>query len=149
MSFTTLVYPFASPLYDLSIYLRDLVLRKPLGLTFLPEDLSTEYDSIHLGLIDVESYHLLACLVLKPLDQQVIKMRQVAVHPDFHGKGLGTSLVLHSERTAVALRYTTMELSARETAIDFYSKLAYDTVSDTYMEIGIPHRKMSRALTPR
>ena len=72
---------FATPHFDQLLSLRDLVLRKPLDMVFEVEDIAKEYNSIHLGSFDNED-QLLATLILKPISNEIVKMRQVAVNPD-------------------------------------------------------------------
>ncbi len=135
---------FCTADYEEMIYLRDLVLRKPLGLAFSADDLAKEYHLTHLGLWIND--HLIACLVLQDLGSDVIKMRQVAVHPDTQGQGLGARLVSFSEAFARKRQYKTMTLNARDTAIKFYTKLGYAIVGEGFTEVGIPHHKMSKTL---
>jgi predicted GNAT family N-acyltransferase len=39
-----------------------------------------------------------------------------------------------------------MVLNARDTAIPFYLHLGYELVGEPFVEVGIPHRKMRKAL---
>ncbi len=135
---------FGSSEYEESIILRDLVLRKPLGMQFLPEDLAAEYDSFHLVIKEHEE--IIACLVLKPIDQKILKMRQVAVHPTRQGKNIGRQLVEFSEAITKSKGYDTIELHARKTAVPFYLRLGYEIIGDEFLEVNIPHFKMIKNL---
>lgn len=139
------VIEFGTPQYGELVSLRDLVLRKPLGLEFIPEDLAEEYNSIHLGCYS-DHYQLLACLVLKPINHEEIKMRQVAVFPEFQKQGAGTFLVHSSEVIAKYQGYSKMVLSARLPAVRFYDRLDYSIDGDIYQEVGIAHQKMWKLL---
>ena len=139
-------FPFASPSFARSLDLRDRVLRQPLGLHFDLKDIALEWDSLHLGLFDVAD-QLLACLVLKPLSPQEVKMRQVAVEPHLQGKGLGRTLVVAAEREAKCRGFQKMTLHARREAVPFYLKLGYTVTSEEFEEVGIPHRIMAIDLT--
>ena len=44
------MYEFASPEYDEAVALRTEVLRKPLNMEFLPDQLAKEYADFHFGL---------------------------------------------------------------------------------------------------
>ena len=70
--------------YRASLVLREEILRKPLGLPFRPEDTARDEYSFHLGCYREET--LVGVLVLEPLDETRIKMRQVAVAADTQGK---------------------------------------------------------------
>jgi len=136
---------FGSPSFDELIYLRDLLLRKPIGLEFSPEDLSVEYTSTHFAAY-TNIDELLGTLVMKPLDKGQIKMRQVAVFPEYQKKGVGQLMVASSEEFSKVNGFKEIVLSARVPAVPFYEKLGYKVVSDLYTEVGIDHFKMSKVL---
>jgi len=136
---------FGTPGFDELIYLRDLLLRKPIGLEFTPKDLSSEYTSTHIAAYS-EHDELLGTLVMKPLDNGQIKMRQVAVFPMHQKKGVGQLMVAVSEEFSREHGYKEIVLSARVPAIPFYEKLGYDVVSEKYEEVGIDHFKMRKLL---
>lgn len=135
---------FLSPLYDLSIKLRDKILREPLGLSFNIDELSKEDSDYHLGIL--HDGNLIACLVLTPKSKSVIKMRQVAVLESFQGQGIGRILVAYSESFSKAKGYEKIVLNARENAIPFYKKLAYSIEGDFFEEVTIVHQKMNKNL---
>lgn len=130
--------------YALTIALRDRVLRHPLGLYFTPEQLEEEKNEFHLSAW--QGNELLGCLVLKPVDMYIVKMRQVAVTPQAQGKGIGKMLVDWSETFAREHLFTTMQLHARDTAVPFYLQLGYETYGDPFTEVSIPHRSMQKQL---
>jgi N-acetylglutamate synthase-like GNAT family acetyltransferase len=137
--------PYGTPLYDQTVWLRDLVLRKPLGLAFTVEQLAAEYKDHHLVALD-DSGHLVACLVMKQLDSQRIKMRQVAVLPNCQRCGYGTDLVRYSEAWSIEHGYKVLELNAREVAVPFYDRLNYTRIDPAFTEVGILHYKMEKNL---
>lgn len=141
----TQIVEFATPQFDEVLHLRDLVLRKPLDMEFYISDIEQEYDLLHFACYDACS-RLLATLLLMPIDDNVIKMRQVATHPDFQGKGIGTFLVIESEHLCKSLGYTQLELNARETAVPFYLKQDYHKIGEKFEEVGIPHYKLVKTL---
>ncbi|MFT4665002.1 MAG: putative GNAT family N-acyltransferase [Polaribacter sp.] len=138
-------FPFATPAYDESIQLRHEVLRKPLGISFEASDLAEEYNQIHLGCYS-DSGKLLACLVLLIVDDKMLKMRQVAVDPLYHKKGIGSELVAASEVYAATHNYKTMALHARVEAVPFYLRLGYKKVGKVFTEVGIKHYKMKKQM---
>ena len=133
-----------SPDYWQCVDLRSAVLRKPLGLAFSPEDLAAEHDSIHLALF--AGQEVIGCLVLKPVKPTTFKMRQVAVDPQYRGQSLGRALVLASETLARSIGVDKLVLHAREVAVPFYLKLDYQIEGDRFVEVGVDHFKMSKAL---
>ncbi len=136
---------FGTPAYDESIQLRTDILRIPLGLEFFVEDLEKEYNQFHLGCYNKNS-ELVGCLVLNPLSEGVLKMRQVAVSQNIQKKGIGSLLVHASEDFAKKRGFTEMVLNARETAVPFYEKLNYTKIGERFEEVNIPHFKMKKDL---
>jgi predicted GNAT family N-acyltransferase len=136
---------FGTPGYDELVHLRDLILRKPIGLEFTPEDLSLEYSSTHFAAYTNED-KLLGTLVMQPLDTHQIKMRQVAVFPEYQKKGVGQLMVAASEIFSKTQGFKEIVLSARVPAVPFYEKLNYKVISELYQEVGIDHYKMSKVL---
>lgn len=142
----TRLIEFATPDFDIALKLRDLVLRKPLNMEFYPEDISEEYDSYHLACFDDRDY-LVGILVLKPINESVLKMRQVAISPKYQGQGIGTYLVKSAESVAVCEGYSQFELHARESAVKFYKRMDYAMVGNKFEEVGLPHFKMKKKLS--
>lgn len=136
---------FATPEYDAAVRLRYDVLRRPLGLEFSPEQLAEEYNQLHLAAFDSRG-ELIGYLNLTPAGDGQVKMRQVAVAEAWQGRGVGQSLVKASETLARQLGFKKMTLHARETAVPFYTKLAYETVGDRFEEVTIPHFCMEKNL---
>ncbi|HJW08141.1 MAG TPA: GNAT family N-acetyltransferase [Holophagaceae bacterium] len=132
--------------YAAEVALRDEVLRKPLGLSFTPEQLAAESDSRHLLAWDGDA--LVGCLLLTPRGNGIIQMRQVAVSPTRQGGGVGRALVVEAERRAAELGCTRMMLHARDTAVAFYLRLGYHAGGEPFVEVGIPHREMEKELHP-
>jgi predicted GNAT family N-acyltransferase len=137
---------FGTPEFDEALRLRDLVLRKPLNMVFHPEDIAKEYDSYHIACYHNTTQTLLAFLILKPIDKNTLKMRQVAVHPDVQSKGVGSYLVHESEKLGIQWGYTKIELNARDTAVNFYKKAGYAVKGDVFQEVGIDHYYMWKQL---
>ena len=130
--------------YEETITLRLQVLREPLGLSYDPTELAGEKDSFHLALR--EGAELVACLVLKPLDERCIKMRQLAVRESSQGKGFGRELVNYAHSFARERGYAEIVLHARETARGFYEKLGYQVEGNPFTEVGLPHLAMRKKL---
>jgi len=124
--------------------LREDVLRKPLGLSLKDEDLSADFEDIIL--IALGDNNVVGCVMLHPLHDGIIKLRQMAVAELLQQKGVGRLLVQAAETTAKKQGYIKIELHAREIAIGFYEKLGYDITSELFMEVNIPHKKMEKGL---
>lgn len=136
---------FMSPEYDLCIRLRNKLLREPLRLEFTETQLEEESTEFHFGVFDTQ-YHLLGCLSFKHINADTLKMRQVAVDDVLQNKGIGTYLVMESEKWARDHHYTNIELHARDTAVFFYTKLNYQLIGEPFTEVNIPHRLMIKKL---
>lgn len=130
-----------------SIELRRRVLRKPLGLDFTSADLISEHDQFHFALFyNHELTGILLLKTMKDINSSIIKMRQVAVDPEFQSNGLGSILVKYSEEWAIENGYRTIELNARKTAVPFYINLNYQEIGSEFLEVNIPHIKMIKNL---
>jgi predicted GNAT family N-acyltransferase len=144
MDLTVLTVAHGSAEYWQEVELRRRILRWPLGLDFNDEELNAEDSDYHV--VAVNQNRLVGCLILTPKSEGEIKMRQVAVDGDAQGAGVGRAMVEYSERLARSTGYRLMSLHARDTAVPFYLKLGYETVSEEFVEVGIPHRKMQKLL---
>ncbi|MBN2663879.1 MAG: GNAT family N-acetyltransferase [Bacteroidales bacterium] len=136
---------FGSIEYNKSIDLRDEILRKPLGLAFTSEFLQQDKDQFHIAAFEGDK--IVGILILKPLDKNTLKMRQVAVNVNLQGKGIGRKMVEFSEKFAVEKGFSYFELNARKEAIPFYEKLNYLIVGDEFFEVGISHKKMVKKIS--
>jgi predicted GNAT family N-acyltransferase len=90
---------------------------------------------------------LLGTARLLPAPQDVSRqVRQVAVSPAAHGRGVGRALMHELERLALAEGAEETWLHARETAFGFYRRLDYVFSSELFVSelTGIPHRTMRK-----
>ncbi|OJV50448.1 MAG: hypothetical protein BGO31_13865 [Bacteroidetes bacterium 43-16] len=132
------------PEYLEVLALRQEVLRKPLGLNLYEEDLSAELDAQIF--IYKTNDKVVACLLAMPADVDSMRLKQMAVSETCRGKGIGNQLMKAAETFAQEKGFKTIYFHARESAIPFYEKLGYQTLSDTFEEVGIPHKKMGKTL---
>jgi predicted GNAT family N-acyltransferase len=137
---------FGTPEFDEALELRYIVLRKPLGLQYSPEQLEGEWSNLHIAAFNSMG-SIVGYLNLTPYSDKEIKMRQVAVLPELQGKGIGAALVAYSEEVAKAREYHLLSLHARKTAVDFYLKLGYEIVGNEFEEVTLPHFKMQKAIS--
>lgn len=138
------VIVYGSAAYAAELALRKAVLRDPLGLEFTREELLSDAGSIHLGCFQDE--RLLGCLVLTPADGGDIRMRQVAVVPEWRRRGIGTALVTAAEALAWEKGFRRIVLHARQSAGPFYERLGYRAVGEPFVEIGLLHHAMVKAI---
>ena len=131
--------------YLSELLLRDAVLRRPLGLSLFDENLEAEEDDVHIGAFIHNK--IVGVLILTRLNKNEVKMRQVAVDEEYRNKKIGREMVLYSEEYSKNAGYTTILLNARKSAVGFYEKLEYETISDEFLEIGIPHYKMCKYIS--
>lgn len=135
---------FGTADYYKAVDLRDRILRKPLGLVFTKEFLAQDTTDHIIGLFDDDK--IIAVLHLKPLDDETMKMRQVAVDSRFQRQRLGKKLVEYSEQFAKNMKYKTFILHARDSAVKFYKSMNYKIEGKQFEEVGIPHYKMRKDL---
>lgn len=135
---------YGSAEYETACVLRNELLREPLGLSLFDEDLTRESDYVHLA--GFEEGELIGYLQLRPLDDSVVKMQQVAVSETCQGQGHGRQLVAASEQMATERGYSEIVLHARETVIGFYEKLGYERRGERFEEVGISHFKAGKQL---
>jgi predicted GNAT family N-acyltransferase len=130
--------------YQQMVKLRDDILRKPLGLSFTPEELEKEKDHLLIGAY--EDDNLLACCMLVEENPGTVRLRQMAVLNNLQGKGIGKALMIFAENLARDRGYKKISMHARKNAIGFYEKMGYVRVGDEFEEITIPHYLMEKKL---
>lgn len=134
----------SSPEHALALKLRELVLRKPLGLTWTDAEQAAEPLAHHFAAFD--GLRLVGTLLLVPLDGEVLKMRQVAVYPEARNLGVGRVLVGFAEEWARERGWRKIVAHARDTAVSFYRRLGYAVEDEIFLEVTIPHRRVEKLL---
>ncbi|MCX5364305.1 GNAT family N-acetyltransferase [Streptomyces sp. NBC_00124] len=71
---------------------------------------------------------------------------RLAVTQEARGLGVGVALVRAIEDAARALGLAAVDLHAQTHALGFYERLGYEAYGPEYLEAGIAHRGMRRAL---
>ena len=74
------------------------------------------------------------------------KLERICVLQEYRGKHFGQELIKEMEMTISKNGYKKAKLHAQTHAESFYSHLGYETVSDTFMDAGIPHVAMIKTL---
>lgn len=126
------------------VKLRDDILRKPLGLTFTPDELEAEKDNMLIAAF--EDDRILGCCMLVEEEPGVVRMRQMAVLNDLQGKGIGRALMQFAENIARDHGYRTIMMHARKHAVGFYEKMGYKKRGEEFTEVTIPHFAMEKQL---
>ena len=130
--------------YQQMIKLRDIVLRKPLGLSFTSEDLEKEKENMLIGAFEED--RMLGCCMLVEEQPDVVRLRQMAVLNDLQGKGIGRALMNFAENIARDRGYKIIRMHARNNSVGFYEKVGYKIKGDQFIEITIPHYVMEKEL---
>ena len=139
---------FGSDAYREECALRQRVLRAPLGLNLHDENLEAERDQLHFGLFD-ENGKMVATVTVVTLSTTQAKLRQMAVAPEQQRKGCGRLLMQRVEAVLLQRGLTHLSLHARKAVVGFYAGLGYTTFGEDFIEVGIPHVKMSKVLAER
>jgi len=71
---------------------------------------------------------------------------RIAVLKPYRQKGYGTQIIKHLEQLAAENGLSQVALGAQIQAINFYAKLGYLVYSEIFMDAGIEHRMMKKAL---
>ena len=137
---------FGSSRYEQLVELRYKVLLEPLGLKFLDSHRDKEVNYLHIGCIESLDDKLIGGLMLIPLDDQRIRMMQVAVDGKYQGEGIGRELVHYAEKRARSAGYKQIIMHAMINVIGFYEKLGYHQEGDIFEERGITFAKMVKDL---
>ena len=138
------VITHGSNAYHEMVSLRDVVLRKPLGLSFTEEYLQKEINDQLIGAYTADK--LSACCILTPLNENTVQLRQMAVDNTQQGKGIGRQLINFAEQESKKNGFTQLMMHARKEAKGFYEKLGYAVQGPEFEEVGIAHYEMSKQL---
>jgi GNAT superfamily N-acetyltransferase len=130
--------------YTQMVNLRNMLLRKPLGLSFDEEELEKEKNDILLGCFDDKK--LEGCCLLTETEPKTVRLRQMAVVSGLQGKGIGKVLLQFAENIARDRGYKKIMMHARETAVGFYEKSGFKKTSTEFEEVTIPHYVMEKDL---
>ena len=76
----------------------------------------------------------------------VARLGRMAVEPDARGRGIGALLLEEAERGAAGAGVGRVRLHAQARAVPLYARRGYEQVGDPFVEEGIDHVTMERAL---
>ena len=80
---------FGSSRYNELVELRYKILLQPLGLKFLDSFRPEEANYLHIGCVEMLDNKLVGGLILAPVDDDTIRLMQVAVDTIYQGEGIG------------------------------------------------------------
>ena len=138
------IIDYGTPEYQQMIKMREDILRKPLGLNFNEKELESEKNNLLIAAFDDDK--MLGCCMLVPENENIVRLRQMAVLNDLQGKGIGRALMLFAENLARDRGYNKISMHARKNATGFYEKVGYKVVGDEFVEVTIPHYNMEKEL---
>jgi len=123
--------------------LRYRVLRAPLHQPRGSEKNEGDVTGIHLALYD--SGKVQAIARLDQPEEYISQVRFVAVEENLQGKGYGRLIMEAVEQKSKELGNRKMVLHARDYALDFYLKIGYTNLGESYKLYGIlQHFKMEK-----
>ncbi|MDM8100261.1 GNAT family N-acetyltransferase [Oceanobacillus oncorhynchi] len=99
--------------------------------------------------LDADCNHILVYYDNKPVGtgrvravEEVGKLERICILKPYRKYGLGKVIVQSLEEIVLQKRLTRAKLHGQTHAEGFYHKLGYETVSDEFLEDGIPHYLM-------
>lgn len=127
------------------IDLRYEVLRKPWNQT--RQSVTDDFEEIAINAYIEKDGEIIACGRLQNNGNGIGQIRYMAVNNGFQGKGLGKLIVAKLEDEAKRMQLKTIELQARENALDFYKNQGYIVKETSFKLWGIiQHYLMSKHL---
>lgn len=133
---------FGSTRYDELVELRYKILLEPLGLKFLDSHRQKEMNYLHIGCVECLDDKLVGGLMLAPVDNDTVRLLQVAVDTKYQREGIGRAMVEYAKQRAREAGYKKMFIHARLTAIHFYEKIGFHQEGDIFEEQGFTFAKM-------
>lgn len=120
---------------DRIIDLRYKILREPWN-----QPLATARDSLEDRSINAyieDNGKVIACGRLQENEGKVGQIRYMAVDEEYQGRGLGKLIVTELENQAKKNSFHTIELQARENAVEFYKSQGYRVKEKSFLLWGI------------
>ena len=137
---------FGSSRYKELLDLRYKILLQPLGLKFLDSYREEEASFLHIGCVENSTDELIGGLILVPVNNEEIRVMQVAIDTIHQGEGIGKKLVEHAENIAKEIGYEKLVMHAMLSVVGFYEKLGFKQDSDLFEEKGISFVRMVKDL---
>ena len=137
---------FGSSRYDELGELRYKGLLEPLGLKFLDMYREKEMNYLHIGCVESLDDNLVGGLMLVPVNDEEIRLMQVAVDSKYQREGVGREMVKYAEKRAREAGYSRIVMHAMLSVVHFYEKLGYRQEGDIFEENGITFARMVKDL---
>lgn len=132
----TIRTPKSDAEWDAYYDLRYRILREPLGQPRGSERNEGDEIGIHFALFEDDKIKAIARLDYSDLQEGIAQVRFVAVEENLQGKGFGKKIMIATEEAAIARGDKKMILHARDYAVDFYLKLGYTLIGESYLLFG-------------
>lgn len=137
---------FGSSRYEQLVELRYKILLEPLGLKFLDSHRQQEANYLHIGCIENLDDRLIGGLILAPVDNDTIRLMQVAVDSKYQREGVGRDLIQYAQERAKEAGYNRIIMHAMLSVVHFYEKNGFHQEGDIFEERGITFAKMVKDL---
>lgn len=137
---------FGSSRYAELVELRYKILLEPLGLKFLDSFRPEEANYLHIGCVEQLDDKLVGGLILAPIDNEKIRLMQVAVDTIYQGEGVGKELIKYAEKRAKEAGYSQIVMHAMLSVVGFYEKMGYTVEGNVFDEQGITFLRVVKNL---
>jgi predicted GNAT family N-acyltransferase len=137
---------FGSTRYDELVQLRYKILLEPLGLKFLDQHREQESNYLHIGCIESLDDRLVGGAILAPLNNEDIRLMQVAIDNKYQGEGIGTELVNYAIKRAKSAHYSRIVMHAMLSVVHFYERMGFHQEGEIFEERGITFARMVKEL---
>ncbi|BDG33142.1 GNAT family N-acetyltransferase [Parageobacillus thermoglucosidasius] len=131
-------------LYKDALFVRQIVFIEEQHVPKEEEIDEFEQDAVHFVLYDGEKP--VGAGRFRTIDDGLGKIERICILPQYRGRGAGKQLMETIEKFAKEQGIRKVKLNAQTHAEPFYQKLGYHTVSDVFMDAGIPHVTMVKPL---
>jgi predicted GNAT family N-acyltransferase len=74
------------------------------------------------------------------------KIGRVCILKEYRKKGIGTKLIKSIIKTAKKIGLEKLIVEAKVKALPFYEKIGFHSEGNEFLEVGIPHKKMSLSI---
>ena len=137
---------FGSGRYKELLDLRYKILLQPLGLKFLDSYREEEANFLHIGCIENSTGELIGGLILAPINDEEIRVMQVAIDVIHQGEGIGRKLIEYAESVAKEIGYERIIMHAMLSVVGFYEKLGFKQEGELFEEKGVRFIRMVKDL---
>ncbi|MFD2629673.1 GNAT family N-acetyltransferase [Oceanobacillus kapialis] len=106
-----------------------------------PDEELDEHDKTAIHLAGYENDQAIAASRLRFVEGYG-KLERICILKEHRGKAYGSQLIAEMEKIISSKGYKKAKLNAQTQALPFYERLGYKTVSEEFMDAGIPHVTM-------